>query len=120
MRIALAQFNPVVGDIAGNTAHILRLAAQAQAAGADVLVTPELALTGYSPEDLLLRDSFYTAVNQGLDALLDLDGITLVIGHPVKIGQERFNAPATVMRDGIKQGSITKCCPTTKVFDGML
>ena len=117
MRIALAQFNPVVGDIAGNTAHILRLAAQAQAAGADVLVTPELALTGYSPEDLLLRDSFYTAVNQGLDALLDLDGITLVIGHPVKIGQERFNA-ATVMRDGHRLGQYHKMLlPNDEVFD---
>ena len=58
MRIALAQFNPVVGDITGNTRKILDLAHAAIAQGADVLVTPELALTGYSPEDLLLRDSF--------------------------------------------------------------
>src|SRR5574343_810124 len=59
MRIALAQFNPVVGDIAGNTSAILRLAEAARQGGAAMLLTPELALTGYPPEDLLLRDSFY-------------------------------------------------------------
>jgi NAD+ synthase (glutamine-hydrolysing) len=69
MRIALAQFNPVVGDIAGNTSEILRLAELARQGGASVLVTPELALTGYSPEDLLLRDSFYAAVEAALDQL---------------------------------------------------
>ena len=79
MRIALAQFNPVVGDIAGNTRKILELAKTAMAQGADVLVTPELALTGYSPEDLLLREHFYRAIYAGLDELEMLDGITLVI-----------------------------------------
>ena len=46
-----------------------------------MLLTPELALTGYPPEDLLLRDSFYAAVEKALDQLLEVDGITLVIGH---------------------------------------
>jgi len=117
MRIALAQFNPVVGDIAGNTRKILDLAHQAMAQGADVLVTPELALTGYSPEDLLLRDHFYTACRKGMDELLELDGITLVIGHPVKIGAERFNA-ATVLRDGNRLGQYLKMLlPNDEVFD---
>ncbi|MFO1234454.1 MAG: nitrilase-related carbon-nitrogen hydrolase [Rivihabitans pingtungensis] len=58
MRIALAQFNPVVGDIAGNTSAILRLAEAARQGARLMLLTPELALTGYPPEDLLLRDSF--------------------------------------------------------------
>ena len=69
MRIALAQFNPIVGDIVGNTRKILDLAQAAIAQGADVLVTPELALTGYSPEDLLLRDSFYQACSAAMDQL---------------------------------------------------
>jgi NAD+ synthase (glutamine-hydrolysing) len=117
MRIALAQFNPVVGDIAGNTRKILDLAQAAIAQGADVLVTPELALTGYSPEDLLLRDSFYQACSAAMDQLLELDGITLVIGHPVKLGHERFNA-ATVLRDGNRLGQYHKMLlPNNEVFD---
>ncbi|RXZ44307.1 NAD+ synthase [Crenobacter cavernae] len=117
MRLALAQFNPVVGDIAGNTRKILDLAREAIAAGADVLVTPELALTGYSPEDLLLRDHFYRAVSDALDELLELDGITLVVGHPVKLGNERFNA-ATVLRDGNRLGQYHKMLlPNDEVFD---
>ncbi|MDN0085414.1 NAD+ synthase [Crenobacter sp. SG2305] len=117
MRLALAQFNPIVGDIAGNTQKILSLAHQAMAAGADVLVTPELALTGYSPEDLLLRDHFYRACAEAMDELLELDGITLVIGHPVKLGNERFNA-ATVLRDGNRLGQYHKMLlPNDEVFD---
>ncbi|WP_275576206.1 nitrilase-related carbon-nitrogen hydrolase, partial [Aquitalea magnusonii] len=107
MRIALAQFNPIVGDIVGNTRKILDLAQAAMAQGADILVTPELALTGYSPEDLLLRDSFYRACSAAMDQLMELDGITLVIGHPVKLGHERFNA-ATVLRDGNRLGQYHK------------
>lgn len=117
MRIALAQFNPIVGDIAGNTQKILELAQQAMQQGADILVTPELALTGYSPEDLLLRDSFYKACYAALDQLLELDGITLVVGHPVKLGNERFNA-ATVLRDGNRLGQYHKMLlPNDEVFD---
>lgn len=117
MRIALAQFNPVVGDIAGNTDKILALASQAIAAGADLLVTPELALTGYSPEDLLLRDHFYRACREGLDRLLEVDGITLVIGHPARQGDQRFNA-ATVLRDGNRLGTYYKMLlPNDEVFD---
>ena len=117
MRIALAQFNPVVGDIAGNTRKILELARTAMAQGADVLVTPELALTGYSPEDLLLREHFYRAIYAGLDELEMLDGITLVIGHPARLGNERFNA-ATVLRDGHRLGQYHKMLlPNNEVFD---
>ena len=117
MRIALAQFNPVVGDIPGNAQKILELARAAMAQGADMLVTPELALTGYSPEDLLLRDQFYRDIARGLDELEMLDGITLVIGHPVKLGNERFNA-ATVLRDGHRLGQYHKMLlPNNEVFD---
>jgi NAD+ synthase (glutamine-hydrolysing) len=117
MRIALAQFNPVVGDMAGNTDTILTLARQAIAQGADVLVTPELALCGYPPEDLLLRDHFYRDCAKALGRLMDLDGITLVVGHPVKQGAERFNA-ATVLRDGNRLGTYYKMLlPNDTVFD---
>ncbi|GGY07170.1 NAD+ synthase [Paludibacterium paludis] len=117
MRIALAQFNPVVGDLAGNTRKILALAKTAMADGADILVTPELALTGYPPEDLLLRPHFYRSCAAAMDELLELDGITLVIGHPMRIGEEAFNA-ATVMRDGNILGRYHKMSlPNSEVFD---
>ena len=58
MKIALAQFNPTVGDFAGNSARILELAAQAKQRGADLAVFTELCLCGYPPQDLLERPSF--------------------------------------------------------------
>lgn len=117
MRIALAQFNPIVGDLTGNIKKIIQLAQQARDAGAQVLVTPELALTGYSPEDLLLREHFHQAVQAALDELLELDDITLVVGHPAKLGYECFNA-ATVMRDGNRLGQYHKMLlPNDEVFD---
>ena len=58
MRLALAQINPVVGDLDGNRAAILRRLAEAKDAGADIALFPELAVTGYPPEDLLLRPGF--------------------------------------------------------------
>ncbi|MDH6148716.1 putative amidohydrolase [Paraburkholderia sp. WSM4179] len=60
-RIALAQINVTVGDFAGNVAKIVAAARAAHSDGAKLLVAPELALSGYPPEDLLLRPAFYTA-----------------------------------------------------------
>lgn len=117
MRIALAQFNPIVGDISGNTAKIIHLAQQAKAQGAQVMLTPELALTGYPPEDLLLRNDFHQAVNNALETLLSEDDITLIIGHPLKQGNECFNT-ASVIRDGNYLGQYHKMTlPNEEVFD---
>ena len=58
IRVGLAQINPVVGDLPGNVARILEVMAEAEAQGCDLLALPELAVTGYPPEDLLLRPSF--------------------------------------------------------------
>ena len=62
MRIALAQINPILGDIIGNCELIFCAALEAQNQGAILLVTPELSITGYPPEDLLFRDSFHLEV----------------------------------------------------------
>jgi NAD+ synthase (glutamine-hydrolysing) len=67
--IALAQINPVVGDLSGNAKLITNAAEVAYRAGAKLLVTPELALTGYPPEDLLLRPAFIEAAADALDQL---------------------------------------------------
>ena len=100
MRLAIAQINCTVGDIAGNSDKIVAAASQAKAKGASLLITPELALTGYPPEDLLLREDF----NQASDtALLELakktKSITVLVGHPRVFEGACYNA-ASVLQDG--------------------
>ena len=133
LRLALAQFNATVGDLAGNAARIVDGARQAHAAGARLLVTPELALTGYPPEDLLLRPAFMAACASALAdlaaALAPLAGLTVVVGHPHQFGeqgdvrsrshavQQRFNA-ASVLLDGAVQATYCKReLPNYQVFD---
>lgn len=100
MKIALAQINCLVGDLEGNAAKILDYASRAKAQGATLLVTPELALTGYPPEDLLLRDGFLSSCLDTLHALAQqVSGIAVVVGHPDWVDDQRFNA-ASVLRDG--------------------
>lgn len=87
LKIALAQINVVVGDLSGNADRIMAQARAAHAAGVDLLVTPELALCGYPPEDLLLRPSFLAACDEQLRRiaaeLADLPALYVVIGHPL-------------------------------------
>ena len=83
LKIALAQINCTVGDLAGNVQLILDAAGRARALGADLLLTPELALSGYPPEDLLLRPDFYRACERELQQLAAaFPDLTLVVGHP--------------------------------------
>ncbi|HWT55062.1 MAG TPA: NAD+ synthase [Rhodocyclaceae bacterium] len=83
LKIAVAQINCTVGDLAGNAARIAAAAREAKSLGADVLLTPELALCGYPPEDLLLRADFYRAAQV---ALLELAAavpeLPIIVGHP--------------------------------------
>ncbi|MFA7243292.1 MAG: NAD+ synthase [Sulfuricellaceae bacterium] len=118
MQIAIAQINCTVGDLAGNAAKILDYAERAKAQGAAILVTPELALTGYPPEDLLLRDGFYTACDQQLYRLAaDIQGIAVVVGHPLQEGEKRYNA-ASVLRNGKVAATYRKqILPNHSVFD---
>jgi NAD+ synthase (glutamine-hydrolysing) len=118
VKIAIAQINCVVGDLAGNAAKILRCCQDARSAGADLVLTPELALCGYPPEDLLLRDGFYRECDSALQRLArEVSGITLVIGHPHRDGGKRYNA-ASVVRDGRIAGTYYKqTLPNYTVFD---
>src|SRR5574339_503688 len=93
MKIAIAQMNATVGDMPGNVGRILEFAERARRAGADLMVTPELALCGYPPEDLLLRPDFMEACAGALDDLARrVRGIALVVGHPRAAGGKRYNA----------------------------
>jgi NAD+ synthase (glutamine-hydrolysing) len=83
LRIALAQLDCVVGDLAGNRAKILRNLEDARAAGADLVLFPELATTGYPPEDLLLRPGFVRAAQESLEAIAtETEGVTALVGTP--------------------------------------
>ncbi len=118
LKIAVAQINPVVGDLTGNARRILEAVDIARAAGADVVVTPELALCGYPPEDLLLRADFYRACAQQLDELARAaQGVVLVVGHPTESQGGFYNA-ASVLRDGLVVETYRKMrLPNYQVFD---
>ncbi|MDP3224921.1 MAG: nitrilase-related carbon-nitrogen hydrolase, partial [Rubrivivax sp.] len=90
MKVALAQINPTVGDLAGNARLIALAAREAHAQGASLVVSPELSITGYPPEDLLLRPAFMAACEETLlmlaRELADCDGLHVVVGHPHQFG----------------------------------
>ncbi|SFP49922.1 NAD+ synthase (glutamine-hydrolysing) [Nitrosomonas cryotolerans] len=100
MKVAIAQINCTVGDLAGNSTKILEAVHQAKQAGADLIITPELALSGFPPLDLLLRESFCSACEDTLAKLVnEIQDITLVLGHPSYQADKLFNA-ASVIRNG--------------------
>src|SRR5512133_2793942 len=83
MRLALAQINPVVGDLEGNRRLILSRVEQAKAQGADLVLLPELAVTGYPPEDLLLRPGFVRAAESSVEEIArEARGTTVLVGAP--------------------------------------
>ncbi len=116
--IAVAQLNLTVGDLVANADHIIHAIGEARAAGADILLTPELALSGYPPEDLLLRPDFYRACARETARIAEAaQGIHVVLGHPAESASGRFNA-ASVIRDGQIVASYYKnLLPNYEVFD---
>ncbi len=118
LKIAIAQINATVGDLAGNAARILDFAHRAKALGADLLMTPELALCGYPPEDLLLRADFHAACVQEIDALAAaVPEIAVLIGHPLQREGRLYNA-ATLLRGGKRVATYCKQrLPNYEVFD---
>lgn len=137
VKVAIAQINSTVGDLAGNRAKILDFCRRAYDQGADIVLTPELSLVGYPPEDLLLRNAFYAKTEEAFEALkADLAGLTdlhVVVGHPLlrearrsarhqgrttrRSIAPRFNA-ASVLVNGKLLGTYCKYdLPNTTVFD---
>ncbi len=118
LKIAIAQINVTVGDFAGNLARIVDFAKRAQQQGADLLLTPELALCGYPPEDLLLRADFCAACDRELDRLAALlPAIDVLVGHPERRDDRCYNA-ATLLRGGARIATYYKQrLPSYEVFD---
>ena len=119
LRIAMAQFDFPVGDVAGNRARIARMIVEARDEyAADIVLFPELALCGYPPEDLLYRPAFLRDCENALNEIAtDVRGIVAVVGWPQAAGSVVYNA-ASVLRDGgIEQTYRKRELPNYAVFD---
>ena len=119
MRLALVQTNPVVGDLDGNRALILERLEAATAAGADLVVFPELAVTGYPPEDLLLRPGFVCAAERSLaEIAAAARGATVLVGTP-HLDRDLYNACAVCAGGEVKAIVKKRFLPNYGVFDEM-
>jgi len=129
LKIAVAQLNLVVGDLAGNVQKITAAARGAYQDGARLVLTPELSICGYAAEDLFLRPAFIAACDEAVQslaaALADLKNLCVVVGHPTGSDlrtrsvavQQRFNA-ASVLREGQVLATYAKReLPNYQVFD---
>jgi NAD+ synthase (glutamine-hydrolysing) len=117
MRLALAQMNTVVGDLEGNRARILDRLAEARDAGAELVLFPELAVTGYPPEDLLLRPGFLRAAAESLEQIAaETKGIAALVGTP-HLDRDLFNACAVCSDGQVKTIYHKQFLPNYGVFD---
>ncbi|MGK5043535.1 NAD+ synthase [Janthinobacterium sp. GB1R12] len=122
VKVAIAQMNSTVGDLAGNRAKIVDLSRRAFEAGADIVLTPELSLVGYPPEDLLLRNAFYAKTQEafaGLAAeLAQFKDMHVVVGLPLQDEKGVRHNAASVLVNGEVLGTYRKHdLPNTTVFD---
>ncbi|MEI6413365.1 MAG: NAD+ synthase [Pseudomonadota bacterium] len=119
LRIVIAQINLMVGDIEGNRHRIQATAKQARdTLGADLVVFPELTLTGYPPEDLLLRPELIERVERAILALRDsVRGIGMVIGFPQRQDGRLYNAAGLIQNGTIQAVYHKICLPNYSVFD---
>jgi NAD+ synthase (glutamine-hydrolysing) len=120
MKLALAQINLTVGDLKGNAARIIAAADEARTAGASLLLTPEMSICSYAPEDLVLRADFCAACEAEVRQLAAaVPDITLVVGFPHRVDKDCYNA-AAVLQDGNIAAIYHKHkLPNYSVFDEM-
>jgi NAD+ synthase (glutamine-hydrolysing) len=118
-RLAMAQINSLLGDMNGNADKIIKYAILARdQLQADVVVFPELALTGYPPEDLLLRNDFYDCVNRILHKVQNtIEGIYVILGYPRQTYGQRYNEAAVIYNKEIVATYQKQLLPNYGVFD---
>src|SRR5204863_2807778 len=118
MKIAVAQINTTVGDFEGNAAKIRGAVDKARAAGAKLVVTPEMALSGYPAEDLWLRDDFCDLCTAELMKLAaGTTDIAVIVGYPHREGRTRYNAAAVLRGGRIEHFYFKQKLPNYRVFD---
>jgi NAD+ synthase (glutamine-hydrolysing) len=117
MRLALAQINSVVGDLDGNAARVIEWLGRARAANADLVLFPELVVTGYPPEDLLLRPGFVRAARRAVDEIARAThGITALVGAP-HLDADLFNACFVLAHGEVRHVYRKRYLPNYGVFD---
>jgi NAD+ synthase (glutamine-hydrolysing) len=117
VRVALAQINARVGDLEGNAARIGEWIAQARERGAELALFPELAITGYPPEDLLLKEHFLAGAREALESVAaQAEGIIALIGFPER-GLDAYNALALCTDGEVKAAYRKNVLPNYGVFD---
>jgi NAD+ synthase (glutamine-hydrolysing) len=117
VRLALAQINPVVGDLEGNRELILERLSEARSNSADLVVFPELAVTGYPPEDLLLRPGFIRAAEESVEQIaLETRGTTVLVGAP-HFDRDLYNACYVLSGGEVKAIYRKRFLPNYGVFD---
>ena len=119
LRCVLAQLNLVVGDVDGNTTRIVTAANEARDRHrADIVMLPELAVSGYPPEDLLFHSGMRLQVAKSLERLQqEVHGITLIAGYPEYVGATIFNAAVVIRNGRIVANHRKACLPNYRVFD---
>jgi len=117
--IVVAQINTLVGDIKGNAKRIIDVSNEAvEKYKADIVLFPELALTSYPPEDLLLRPGFYTRINKALEEITKtVKNTTIVLGYPEKEGKDCYNKAAVIQNGKIIASYAKHLLPNYTVFD---
>lgn len=118
MKIAIVQFNPIVGDVVGNANRIIEFCLQAQNRHVNAVIFPELAITGYPPEDLLLRADFIAHVERELDRIANtVPLLKVILGYPEQDEAGLYNSVA-VLHDGTLIANYRKQqLPNYGVFD---
>ena len=119
MNIVMAQINTLVGDIKGNTQRILDVCIDQSALGVDMVVFPELTLTGYPPEDLLLRQHTTELTAGALERLCHElpDELAVVVGYPRRQGSLLFNSAGVLYNGAVVAEYDKQCLPNYQVFD---
>ena len=117
LRIALAQDNFLVGSIPENAQKVRLLAQQAKAQQSDIIVFPELCLTGYPPEDLLFRPSLTPRINDALSSLADIRDIVLVLGYPKIVQGQLYNMAGAWLNGQCLVEYAKQKLPNYQVFD---
>ena len=118
IKIGIVQENPIVGDISGNTRLAVKAIRELEKKNPDIILFTEMFLTGYPPEDLLLRDDLLDSIDDAISELSNVSkSIRLVIGYPRKKGNRLFNTAGVIYKEKLLMEYFKQELPNYRVFD---